>query len=155
VGGRERGGAGADPSDSLVVSHAEYYGNPAGLTDDVAVVRATYAAFAARDVERVLEFAAADCELRLEGTARGASRTEPYRGHAGVREYFADVARVWDELTLHADDIRAVPGSVIVMGHVDATAAGVRQRRAVVWTWKLREGKATSIRVADMGELLD
>lgn len=137
------------------MSRPEYYGNPAGLTADLAVVRATYAAFAARDVERVLQFAAPDCELRLDATARGVQRSEPYRGHAGVREYFADVERVWDELTLHADDIRAVPGSVIVMGHVDATAGGVHHRRSVIWTWKLRDGKALSIRVSDMGELAD
>jgi ketosteroid isomerase-like protein len=137
------------------VSRPEYYGNPAGLTDDVEVVRATYAAFAARDVERVLAFAAPDCELRLEGTARNVDRGEPYVGHAGVREYFADVERVWDELTLHADDIRAVPGSVIVMGHVEGTSGEARVRRAVVWTWKLRDGKAVSIRVSDMGELRD
>jgi ketosteroid isomerase-like protein len=135
------------------VARPEYYGNPAGLTADVAVVRRGYAAFAARDVDQLLEIAAPDCELYLEGTARNVARTEPYRGHAGVREYFADVARVWDELTLHADDVRAVPGSVVVMGHVEAFREGILHRRAVLWTWKLRDGLATSIRVADMGEL--
>src|SRR3712207_6867262 len=33
------------------VGRPEYYGNPAGLTQDVDVVRAIYAAFAARDLE--------------------------------------------------------------------------------------------------------
>jgi ketosteroid isomerase-like protein len=133
------------------VARPEYYGNPAGLTADVAVVRRGYAAFAARDVEAVVALAAPDCELHLDGTARSVERTEPYRGHAGVRQYFEDVARVWDEIELHADDIRSVPGSVIVMGHVDARVGGVLHRRAVLWTWKLRDGLATSIRVADMG----
>jgi ketosteroid isomerase-like protein len=137
------------------VSRPEYYGNPAGVTGDVEVVRATYAAFAARDVEQVIAFAAPDCELRLDGTARSVQRAEPYRGHAGVREYFADVDRAWDDLRLFADDIRAVPGSVIVMGHVEATAGGVVHRRSVLWTWKVRDGLAVSIRVSDMGELRD
>jgi ketosteroid isomerase-like protein len=135
------------------VARPEYYGNPAGLTADVEVVRRAYAAFAARDVDGVLALAASDCELHLEGTARSVERSEPYRGHDGVREYFADVARVWDELTLHADDIRAVPGSVIVMGHVEARSDGELRRRAVLWTWKLRDGLASTIRVADMGEI--
>jgi ketosteroid isomerase-like protein len=135
------------------VARPEYYGNPAGLTADVDVVRRGYAAFAARDVEQVIELAAPDCELHLDGTARNVSRAEPYRGHDGVREYFADVARVWDEITLHADDIRAVPGSVVVMGHVEAVRDGIVHRRAVLWTWKLRDGLATSIRVADMGDI--
>jgi ketosteroid isomerase-like protein len=137
------------------VSRPEYYGNPAGLTADVAIVRRGYAAFAARDIDGVLELAAPDCELHLDGTASNAARTGPYRGHDGVREYFADVASVWDELTLHADDIRAVPGSVIVMGHVDARRGETLLRRSVLWTWKLRDGLATSIRVADMGERQD
>jgi ketosteroid isomerase-like protein len=135
------------------VARPEYYGNPAGLTADVEVVRRGYAAFAARDVDALLEIAAPDCELHLDGTARAIAREKPYRGHDGVREYFADVARVWDALTLHADDIRAVPGSVIVMGHVEARRAGVLHRRAVLWTWKLRHGLAATIRVADMGDL--
>lgn len=137
------------------MSRHEYYGNPAGLTKDVAIVRELYAAFAARDPERVIAYAAADCELRLEGTARTVNRTEPYRGHEGVRAYFADVERSWDDLTLQADDIRAVPGSVVVMGSVQGRRGGTVVRRAAVWTWRLRDGKAVSIRVADIGELPD
>ena len=137
------------------MARPEYYGNPAGLTADVAIVRRCYVAFAARDIDGVLELAAPDCELHLDGTARNVARTGPYRGHDGVREYFADVASVWDELTLHADDIRAVHGSVIVMGHVDARRGDTLLHRSVLWTWKLRDGLATVIRVADMGERKD
>jgi ketosteroid isomerase-like protein len=137
------------------VSRPEYYGNPAGLVADLEIVRRAYAAFAARDIEAFMSLATPDCELRLEGTARSVQRSEPYVGHAGVREYFADVERAWEKLTLHADDIRAVPGSVIVMGHVEATAAGVLHRRSVLWTWRVRDGRAASIRVADLGELRD
>ena len=130
-----------------------YYGNPAGNTQDVAAVRAVYDAFARRDIEGVLEHIAPECELHLEGTASATGRTEPYRGHAGLREYFGDVERVWEELTLHAEDIRVVPGSVVVMGHVSGVRGGQRMRRAAVWTWRLRSGKATYIRAADMGEI--
>jgi hypothetical protein len=63
------------------------------------------------------------------------------------------VERVWEELVLHADDFRAVPGFVVVMGHVDLRSHGRAQRRAVVWTWRLRDGLATYVRVADLGEL--
>jgi ketosteroid isomerase-like protein len=134
------------------MSRPDYYGNPSGHSD-VDVVRAIYAAFAQRDVEAALAHVAEDCELHVEGTARAAGRTGPYRGHEGMREYFADVGRVWDRLELHADDFRSVPGSVIVIGHVDAVRGRETLRRAAVWTWRVTRGKATYARVSDMGEL--
>lgn len=135
------------------MSRPEYYGNPAGVTHDVEVVRTLYAAFAARDLDAALPLVSPDAELHAEATARIAGRTGPYRGHDGLREYFDDVDRVWDELTLFADDIRVVPGFVVVLGHVAFSRGGQPMRRAVVWTWRVRDGAATYVRVADMGEL--
>ena len=129
----------------------EYYGNPAGVTEDVDVVRAIYAAFAARDLEAGLAHVAPDCEIVVEGTARRAGRSGPYRGHDGLRDYFADVERTWDDLTLHADDFRALPGSVVVMGHVHGRRAEEEVRRKVLWTWRLRDGLAVAVRVSDLG----
>ena len=68
-----------------------------------------------------------------------------------MREYFADVARVWPDLTLHATDFRAIPGAVVVMGHVEATFEGEPFRRNAVWTWKVENGKATHVRVTGTG----
>ena len=131
----------------------DYYGNPAGLTDDVDIVRGIYEAFADRDLERALESVHPDCEIRLEGTMSRAGRHEPYRGHDGMREYFADVGRIWEELVLYADDYRVVPGSVIVMGHVTGRLDGTEIRRAAMWTWRLRDGLAVFMRASDLGEL--
>jgi ketosteroid isomerase-like protein len=116
-------------------------------------VRAIYAAFARRDVEGALQYLAPDCELHLEGTASLVGQPAPYRGHAGMRQYFADVARVWEELVLHAEDFRLIPGSVIVIGHVTGRRDGEPVRRAAVWTWKLRDGRAAMVRASDMGAL--
>jgi ketosteroid isomerase-like protein len=135
------------------MSRPDYYGNPAGLTDDAATVRAIYDAFARRDVAAMLPHISPGCELYLRGTAEVAGRSEPYVGHEGVREYFADVEAIWDELLLFADDFRVLPGIVIVLGHVLARRSGVSARRFVMWTWRLSDGKATSVRVADAGEL--
>ena len=131
----------------------DYYGNPAGITGEVEVVRAIYDAFADRDLERALEYVHPDCEIRLEGTMSRTGRVEPYVGHDGMREYFADVGRVWEELEIHADDFRVVPGSVIVMGHVTGRLDGISIRRAAVWTWRLRDDRAVYMRASDMGEL--
>ena len=131
----------------------DYYGNPAGVTDEIEIVKAIYEAVERRDLDTALGFLSEDCELHFEGTARLIGRTEPYRGHAGLRDYFADLARVWDELVLHADDYRAVPGSVIVMGYITGKRQGLDVRRASVWTWKVRDGRATSVKAADLGDM--
>ena len=137
------------------MARPDYYGNPAGLTDEAEIVRAIYDAFARRDIEGLLAFVSSDCELDLRGTARLVGRSDPYRGHAGVREYFADVARQWEELVLHADDFRIIPGSVIVIGHVTGKRDGVDVRRSSVWTWRVANGRATSVKAADLGDLGD
>jgi ketosteroid isomerase-like protein len=133
------------------VSRPDYYGNPASLTEDVDVVRAIYAAFAARDIEGALDFVAPDCEIHLEGTASAAGRAGPYLGHDGLRQYFADVEQVWHELEVRADDYRTVPGSVVVMGTVSGHTGSERVSRRAMWSWKLRDGRAVRLRVSDLG----
>jgi len=134
------------------VERPEYYGNPAGLRDDIDVVQAIYAAFAARDLDGALEYVDPDCEIHLEGTARRVGREGPYLGHDGMRTYFADVERYWDDLQIHAEDFRVIPGSVIVMGHVTGTTRdGEAVRRAAVSTCRVRDRRAIHVRVADMG----
>ena len=133
------------------VTRPDYYGNPAGVTSDIDVVKAIYAAFAARDLEGAIRLLSGDCQLHLRGTAALIGRTEPYRGHEGMREYYADVQRTWDDLVLFAEDFRAIPGAVVVMGHVEGRADGEPVRRTAVWTWKVKDGKATEVRVADVG----
>jgi ketosteroid isomerase-like protein len=128
------------------------YGNLGGPSPEVEVVRGIYEAFARRDLEAALRLIAEDAELVVPGTAEQLGRTEPYRGHAGVRQYFADAQRVWRELVLHADDIRAAGGGVVVFGHVEGRVGDAPVRRQVVWTWKVREGKAWSVRASDVGQ---
>jgi ketosteroid isomerase-like protein len=135
------------------VARPDYYGNPAGLTDEADVVRAIYAAFARRDLAGALGYLSSECELDFAGTARLAGRSAPYRGHDGLREYFADVERIWDELVLHTEDIRVIPGSVIVIGHITGRRQGLDVRRSSVWTWRVKDGRATSVKVADLGDL--
>jgi ketosteroid isomerase-like protein len=135
------------------VARPDYYGNPAGLVDEIEVVRGLYDAFERRDLDAMIASFTDDAELHFEGTARLAGRTQPYRGHQGLREYLADVERLWEELVLHATDYRAVPGSVIVMGHITGRRQGLDVRRSSVWTWKVKDGRATSVKAADLGDM--
>jgi ketosteroid isomerase-like protein len=127
------------------------YGTHGARDTDVDTVKAIYAAFAVRDLDAMLAHVAADIEVIAVGTARRIGRGEPYRGHDGLREYFADAQRAWDELTIHPEDFRATVDSVVVFGHVDARAGDELLRRRIVWTWKLRGGKVVALRVHDVG----
>ena len=129
----------------------EYYGNPAGLTADIDIVRAIYAAFAVRDLEGALDFVDPACEIHVEPTARAAGRRGPYVGHHGLRQYFNDVEAVWNQLVIHAADFRVVPGAVIVMGHVEGQGEAGAFRRSAIWTWRLSGGRAVQVRVTDTG----
>ena len=131
---------------------ADDYGNPGAADRDIQTVRAIYDAFARRDIDGAIAHLAEDVMFEPSGTARLLGRAEPYRGHDGLREYFADAARVWDDLTLHADDVRAARGSVVVFGHADGRVNGEPVRRRVVWTWRLQDGKAVWMRANDVGE---
>lgn len=127
------------------------YGDPGDAAREIATVRAAYDAVARRDVDSVLRHAAEDIELHLRGTGERAGRAGPYRGADGVREWFADVDRIWDELVLHADDVRAAAGAVVVFGEIEGRRGDERVRRAVMWTWTLQDGRVTSVRANDLG----
>ncbi len=133
------------------MNEAGVYGNPGSRDAEVTVVRAIYEAFARRDVEAALGHIAEDITFLPQGTATLTGRTAEYHGHEGVREYFRDAARVWEDLTLHADDIRAAVGGVVVFGHVEARTDGVPMHRRVIWTWQIRDGCAVSMRGNDLG----
>jgi ketosteroid isomerase-like protein len=130
------------------------YGAPAGAEAAVAVVRAIYDAFARRDVDAALALVDDEFELLPTGTARLTGRAEPYRGPDGLRQYLKDIGDVWSDLELAADDIRGVAGSVVVFGHVRGipAASGEVIERRVLWTWKLRDGKAVWLGVNDFGD---
>jgi len=128
------------------------YGRSDAADPDVEVVKAIYEAFARRDVEAALALIADECELQVPVTARVAGRTTAYVGHDGVRQFFADANRVWDDFRVHATNIRAAPGSVVVFGYVAGHAGsdGHAVRRDVVWTWQVRDGLARSLRINDL-----
>jgi ketosteroid isomerase-like protein len=126
------------------------YGTAGNVAAQIAVIRAIYDAFERRDIDGVMAHLAEDVRLELPATSRLAERHGPYIGHAGVREYFADLGRTWQELSLHARDIRAAPGAVVVFGYAEGRVDGEAVRRDVLWTWKLRGSLAVSVRANDL-----
>jgi ketosteroid isomerase-like protein len=116
------------------------------IATDIEVVKETFAAFAARDLEAVLALAAPDIEFSAV-TSEHAGRTEPYRGHAGLRQYFRDVAAVWEELRLTPREFRARGDLILVTGKVTARSRSRTVSGSTGWIWRVRDGKVTYVRV--------
>jgi ketosteroid isomerase-like protein len=116
------------------------------IATDIEVVKATFAAFAARDLEGVLALAHPDIELTAV-TGEYAGRTEPYRGHDGMREYFRDVAAIWEDLRLTPREFRADGDLIVVTGKVSARSRSRTVTGSTGWLWRVTDGKVTVIRV--------
>jgi ketosteroid isomerase-like protein len=110
------------------------------------VVRAVFAAFAERDVDGVLAHVDTEVVFRPV-TGDYAGRTEPYRGHDGMRQYFRDVAALWDELRLTPRDFRQSGETILVTGGVSARSPARVVAGSTGWIWRVRRGKVVYARV--------
>src|SRR3954454_19538102 len=119
------------------------------MEEPVALVRAMFEAFTRRDLEAVLPYLDAEVELQVPSTSGFAGRVGPYRGHTGIREYFADVAAVWDDLVVEPEDYRATESAVLIFGRLHGRSGAQSIETRVLWTWKLRAGKVISGSVFD------
>jgi ketosteroid isomerase-like protein len=116
------------------------------IATDIEVVKAMFAAFAARDIETVLALADPDVELTAV-TGEHAGRTEPYRGHDGLRAYFRDVAALWEELRLTPREFRQAGELILVTGKVSARSRSRTVTGSTGWLWRVRDGRVVYVRV--------
>jgi ketosteroid isomerase-like protein len=116
------------------------------MDSDMDVVKAVFEAFTERDVEGVLAHAHPDIEFGAV-TGDHAGRTEPYRGHDGLRQYFRDVATVWDELRIVPGEFRADGETILVTGRVSARSPARIVAGSTGWIWKVHDGLVTYVRV--------
>jgi ketosteroid isomerase-like protein len=113
---------------------------------DIEVVKAVFQAFAERDVDTAL--AHADAEIVFSPvTSDYAGRTEPYRGHEGIRQYFRDVSAVWDHISLTPTDFRQLDQTILVTGKVNAHSPARIVAGSTGWIWRMRAGKVVYGRV--------
>jgi ketosteroid isomerase-like protein len=111
------------------------------VTDDVALVRVAYERFNARDADGMAELLAADGELFPY--AIDEHRHDGYRGHDGLRDYIADVDRLFETFSVEIEDYRDTgDGVVIAEGRIRGTTRdGIPVDTAASWLWTCRDGK--------------
>lgn len=128
--------------------------SPQDLAHEITVVQAVYDAFTDGDVDAGLRHMTDDVVLDVEATGRLAGRFEPYRGHDGIREYFADTQRVWDDLTITPKSFTPADDGVVVIRGLAEGRIGEQQIRAqITWTWTFRDGLVARIHSSGIGEV--
>jgi ketosteroid isomerase-like protein len=114
----------------------------------VETTRLLFDRFSRRDIAGLLELCDDDVEF-LPVTAMVAAGGEPYRGHNGITRYMADVARVWEELTVEPLEFHlAGDDTVVAVGRVYAWGVGRVIDAPVGWLWRFGpDGRAVYGRV--------
>jgi ketosteroid isomerase-like protein len=116
-------------------------------TDDTAIVKRAFAAFAVRDLD-ALETLSSSSLVFTNSPTGSVVGQQLYEGRSALAQYLADVERVWDRLELRPETFHNPrPGEVLVKGSVIAKRGGASQRMAVAWSWTIVGGKIASVRV--------
>jgi len=111
--------------------------------ENVQIVRRVFDAFVRRDVDGALEVMHPEVEFSAPATQRLAEKHVSYRGHGGVRDYFADVARVWQTLEVFLHEYHDVGDDrVLVVGRVRARGTqGLIIDGPAQWAWRIEDEK--------------
>jgi ketosteroid isomerase-like protein len=120
----------------------------AAVGGNVDIVRRAFDAFSRRDAAALAELVDPEFEW-VSPTAGVAGRSEPYRGHQGLKDYLADVGRVWQELRSEPEEFLEVGDRVVVVGRIYAWGVGRVIDAPAGWVWRLRDGRIVEGRAYD------
>jgi ketosteroid isomerase-like protein len=112
--------------------------------DDVEVIREAFRRWNKRDIEYWIRHAHPNVEIWSKYAALDEGG-DPYRGHAGMREWRAEIDRNFELHEVFADEVRYVGSKVLVLGgvHFCGGASGVEMRRPFAWVCEMRDGALT------------
>jgi ketosteroid isomerase-like protein len=115
---------------------------------NVRLVEEIYGLFDGREVDTAFRhYLAPGFEIRTpEGYPEG---RQVFRGREGLEDWLATIDEVWSDW--HYEDHRFVPAGdavvAIVRAVAEGTASGVRLDLVVGHVWRIRDGRATGVRV--------
>jgi ketosteroid isomerase-like protein len=115
--------------------------------ENTQLVQRAFEAFAARDVEGMTGLLDPEMEF-VAPTASLAGQKTPYRGLEGLRAYFDDVSKIWEEIQAVPHEYREVNDKVLVLGRVYARGVnGLLVDSPAGWVWRVGDGKIVAGRV--------
>jgi ketosteroid isomerase-like protein len=109
--------------------------------ENVEIVRGVMDAFNKRDLETLLPYLDPTVQFFAPQTAAAVGRKNLYRGHEGIRQYFEDVASVWESLQIVPQDFRFTKDCVVAIGRAIGERSGEKMDMEVAWALKLQNGK--------------
>ncbi len=111
------------------------------------IAQQLFDAFNARELEATLSLLHPDIVFEpVSGAVLNDG--EPYRGHEGMRRYYADVQAHWQELTVNPVHLREAGNAVVALGHVSgASAAGALRDAPTTWVFKFHDALVLHLQV--------
>lgn len=108
--------------------------------DYEALVEGLFNAFNQRDTDSIVALCSPSMEFRAV-TGEETGREAPYTGREGLREYLADVERIWEELLITPSTVDRRGERLLVCGrvYVRSRELGIRDMPAA-WIWQVRGG---------------
>jgi ketosteroid isomerase-like protein len=109
--------------------------------DDIEVIREAFERWNRRDIDYWIQHAQPDVEVWSKYAALEQGG-EPYRGHAGMREWRAEIDQNFELHEVFAEDVRDVDGKVLVLGAVRfrGRTSGSEMHHPFAWVCEMRDG---------------
>src|ERR1700733_10186900 len=116
-------------------------------TDDTAIVKQAFAAFAARDLGALETLSSVSLVVTNPPTGSALGQ-QVYEGRSALARYLSDIERVWDRLELRPETFHSPRrGEVLVKGSAITQRDGASQQMPVAWSWRIINGEIASVRV--------
>jgi ketosteroid isomerase-like protein len=100
----------------------------------------------ASDIDAYLAYLSADAELHaITATYVDASS---FRGHSGIRQYFAGISAVAEKIHIELDDVRDLGDRVLALGRwqMRGRGSGIEVEASAGWVNTVRDGEITCAR---------
>lgn len=109
--------------------------------ENVEIVRAWAQAFNRRDMDVLDDLASASFELK--GYMSSMIETTTYRGHDGLRKYFADADSAWESVEVSLDEVRDFGERFLAIGklHGKGRASGMEVVLPLAWVGAIVAGE--------------
>jgi ketosteroid isomerase-like protein len=106
----------------------------------IRLVKKVFDAFVRRDAAAMADVCHPEMEFYPQGTSTLARGSAPYRGRAGIGEYFDDVEKTWVDLRLFPRHFEMLGNRVLVRGRIYARGEdGLLIDSPALWVFEVKE----------------